>query len=140
MAIDGCRWVFKVKYHADGTIEPFLSLHYTETFSTVKPAIIRLVLALDFSRNWSLKQFNVQNTFLNGILQEDVFMIQPPGFTDPLKPGYVCKLHRAFYGFKQPPRAWYLRLPTFLTANAFCPGQCDASLFIQKTSTQIFLY
>lgn len=68
MGIVGCRWVFNVKYHADGTIEPFLSLDYTETFSTVKPAIIRLILALDFSRNWLLKQFNVQNTFLNGIL------------------------------------------------------------------------
>ena len=75
---------------------------YFETFSlVVKPATIRVVLSLEFSRNWTIRQLDVHNAFLNGDLSEQVFMTQPLGFVDPFKPNFVCKLIKALYGLKQ---------------------------------------
>jgi hypothetical protein len=66
------------------------------------------------SHGWCLQQLDVQNAFLHGTLDEDVYMWQPPGYEDQSKLGYVCKLGKALYGLKQAPRAWYSRLSTKL--------------------------
>lgn len=77
------------------------------TFSPViKAATIRLVLSIVVSRGWSLRQLDVQNVFLHGVLEEEVYMKQPPGFENPRAPSYVCKLDKALYGLKQALRAW----------------------------------
>nr|GFA04080.1 ribonuclease H-like domain-containing protein [Tanacetum cinerariifolium] len=89
-------WVFKHKFHADGTLSPYkarlvangssqqLGIDCDETFSrVVKPATIRTVLSLAVSRKWLIHQLDVKNTFLNGDLFETVYMHQPPGFVDP---------------------------------------------------------
>jgi hypothetical protein len=65
--------------------------------------MIRLILSLIVSRGWTLRQLDVKNAFLNGILEEDVFMKQPPRFIDPNFPSYHCKLNKALYGLKQDP-------------------------------------
>ena len=57
---------------------------------------------------------DVKSTFLNGILEEEVYIEQPKGFVDSRKGNIVCKLHKALYGLKQAPRAWYERLHNFL--------------------------
>lgn len=101
----------------------------------VKPSTIRTILSLAVSRKWPLKQLDVRNAFLNGFLQEEVYMKQSPGFIDPLHPQHVCKLHRALYGLKQAPRAWFHRLHSFLIDNGFFNSQSDASLFIRHSST-----
>jgi hypothetical protein len=59
------------------------------------------------SRRWSLRQIDIQNAFLYGILEEDVYMKQPPGFEDSRYPNFICKLDKALYGLKQAPRAWF---------------------------------
>ena len=64
--------------------------------------------------HWSIRQFDVNNAFLNGILTEDVFMHQPKGFIHPQYPSYVCKLTKARYGLKQALRALYDRLKSSL--------------------------
>ena len=83
-------------------------IDYEDTFSpVVKAATIRLVLSLAVSQGWYLHRLDVQNAVLHGILEEDVFMRQPPGYADKQLPHYLCKLDKALYGLKQAPRAWY---------------------------------
>jgi hypothetical protein len=78
---------------------------------------------------WSLRQLDVQNAFLHGKLSEEVYMYQPPGYSDNSHPSYVCKLDKALYGLKQAPRAWYARLCSKLVQLGFVPSKADTSLF-----------
>ena len=84
------------------------------------------------SRGWPLRQLDVKNAFLHGYLQEDVYMVQPPGFVDPSQPSYVCKLHKSLYGLKQAPRAWFQRMSKFLLSVGFRQSKADSSLFIYQ--------
>ncbi|RVW50500.1 Retrovirus-related Pol polyprotein from transposon TNT 1-94 [Vitis vinifera] len=114
----GCKWVYKTKENPYGTIQKYKTrlvakgfhqqagFDFTETFSpVVKPSTIRVVFTIALSRNWAIKQLDVNNAFLNGDLQEEVFMQQPQGFIDEKNPNLVCRLHKALYGLKQAPRA-----------------------------------
>jgi hypothetical protein len=78
---------------------------------------------------------DVKSAFLNGILQEEVYVEQPKGFQNPHHPQYVYKLKKALYGLKQAPRAWYERLTTYLLAKGFTRGQADRTLFIINQGT-----
>ena len=75
---------------------------------------------------------DVKSSFLNGMLQEEVYVEQPKGFVDPHRPDDVYKLKRALYGLKQAPWAWYDRLTSYLTRNRFKRGNVDTTLFIRK--------
>jgi histone deacetylase 1/2 len=96
----------------------------------VKPATVRLVLALAVSRHWSVRQLDISNAFLHGTLEETAYMRQPPGFEDSVHPHYVCKLHKSIYGLKQSPRAWYSRLSDMLQQLGFHAAKTDTSLFV----------
>jgi histone deacetylase 1/2 len=148
-----CKWIYKIKSLANGTADRYKArlvakgfkqrygIDYEDTFSpVVKIATIRLVLSLDVSRGWQLRQLDVQNAFLHGVLKEEVYMRQPPGFEEKGKSQYLCKLDKAIYGLKQAPRAWYSRLSSKLQSLGFVPSKSDTSLFIfNKSGVAIFL-
>ena len=86
-----------------------------------------------------LYQMDVKNAFLNGIIEEEVYVKQPSGFEEVLSPEHVFKLKKALYGLKQAPRAWYERLSNFLMENGFTRGQIDNTLFRRKTENDFIL-
>lgn len=107
----------------------------------VKAATIRAVLSVAVSRGWSLQQLDVQNAFLHGLLVEEVYIRQPPGYEDKSKSDYVCKLDKALYELKQAPRAWYSRLSSKLCDLGFKASKADTSLFFySKGGVTIFVF
>ncbi|CAH9146153.1 unnamed protein product [Cuscuta epithymum] len=143
MNIIGCKWVFRIKHKADGTIDRYKARlvakgfnqiegeDYSETFSpVVKPTTVRLILALAVTKGWNISQLDVHNAFLNGHLMETVYMRQPPGYVLSTAPNHVCRLRRSLYGLKQAPRAWYQRLLDYLLSIGFRASKTDVSLFI----------
>ena len=81
---------------------------------------------------WELRQLDVSNAFLHGILKEKVYMAQPQGYVDPAFPKHVCLLHKALYSLKQAPRAWFERFTTQLLHIGFCASTADGNLFILR--------
>jgi hypothetical protein len=109
----------KVRLVAKGFKQRY-GIDYEDTFSPVVKAVtIRIVLSIAVSCGWTLRQLDVQNAFLHGILEEEVFMRQPLGYENKMKSGYVCKLDKDIYGLKQAPRAWYSRLSEKLIKLGF---------------------
>ena len=150
MNIVGCKWVFRIKRKADGSIERYKArlvakgfhqqpgIDFGETYSpVVKPITIRTVLTIAVTAGWPIHQIDVSNAFLHGVLQEDVYMSQTPGFAHPKFPNAVCKLHKALYGLKQAPRAWFSRLSTRLHELGFHGSKSDSSLFILRNTTLV---
>jgi Reverse transcriptase (RNA-dependent DNA polymerase) len=150
--IIGCKWVYKTKRNADGTINHFKArlvakgynqehgVDYEETYSPViRSTTIRVILSLAISSNWSIQQLDVSNAFLNGNLSETVFMEQPQGFLDTTYPNYVCLLNKSLYGLKQAPRAWFEKLSITLLQMGFHSSSYDPSLFISHSNNQILL-
>ena len=139
--------VIKNKFNADGSFQchkarlvtkgfsQTVGYDYTDTYSpVVKPVTIHLVLSHAISHHWPIHQIDVNNVFLNGDLNEDVYMTQPPGFTS-TSPHLVCKLHKALYGLKQAPRAWFHKLSATLNSLGFHSTKSDTSLFVNFHST-----
>ena len=103
---------------------------YLDTFAPVaKLHTIRILMSLAVNLEWDLWQMDVKNVFLQGELEDEVYMCPPPGLEDMVKPGNVLRLKKAIYGLKQSPRAWYHKLSTTLNGRGFVKSQADHSLF-----------
>ncbi|CAI7748734.1 unnamed protein product, partial [Closterium sp. NIES-53] len=92
------------------------------------PTTLRTLLAGAAIKGWVVKQMDVTTAFLNGVLEEEIFMAQPEGFDD--GSGRVLRLKKALYGLKQAPRQWYLKLRGVLEEIGFTPSTADHSLFM----------
>jgi len=136
------KWVFKIKRHADGSIERYKArvvargfeqiagVDYGETFAPVaKFQSIRLLLALAAKYDLELHQMDVKTAFLYGLLDEVVYMEQPEGYADDST--MVWRLQRSLYGLKQSPRAWYRELDAFLKSLGFRRTISDQSIYVR---------
>ena len=90
-----------------------------------------MLLAFASFMDFKLYQMDVKSAFLNGFIEEKVYVEQPPGFKSFNFPNHVLKLSKALYGLKQAPRAWYERLSNFLLEKRFSKGKVDITLFIK---------
>lgn len=141
------RWVFKVKTDANDNIQRYKArlvakgftqkegIDYKETFSpVVRFESLRAVLAIAANEKLLLKQFDVKTAFLNGILEETVYMRQPQGFSDGTQK--VCKLLGSLYGLKQSSRCWNQRFTTFLKKHNLEPTKADPCIFVSKNPNE----
>ncbi|KAL6278328.1 hypothetical protein ACE6H2_021929 [Prunus campanulata] len=148
----GSRWIYKTKFHSDGSIERHKArlvargftqtygVDYKETFAPVaKMNTVRVLLSIAVNKEWPLYQMDVKNAFLQGDLEEEVFMKLPPGHPQSNNPNLVCKLHKSIYGLKQSPRAWYAKLSSVLKAVGFQSSNADSSLFVRRRSAGILV-
>nr|KAJ0217759.1 hypothetical protein LSAT_V11C300154580 [Lactuca sativa] len=149
--ITGTRWVYRNKVDKDGIItrnkarlvaQGFTQIEcidYGETFApVVRIEAIRLFLAYASYMNFIVYQMDVKTAFLHGVLEEEVFLNQPPGFVDKDRPDYVYRLDKAVYGLKQAPRAWYETLTSYLLENGYRRGAIDNTLFIKNKGSDMF--
>eukprot|EP00253_Pinus_taeda_P033096 PITA_33096 len=136
------RWVYKVKQAADGSVEKHKArfvacglsqvegVDYDETFAPVARYLsIRLMLALSTQTSWKIHQMDVKTMFLNGNIEEVVYIEQSEGFETFDRESHVCQLKRALYGLKQAPCAWYTRINSYFTRLGFTKGEADANLY-----------
>ncbi|KAH9646575.1 hypothetical protein KPL70_024912 [Citrus sinensis] len=103
-------------------------------------ASIRVILALTAVQDMELDQLNVKTAFLHGRLQEKIFMTQPEGYVDSIKPRHVCLLKKSFYGLKQSPRQWYLMFDEFMITNGFMRCNYDCCVYFKLLEDDHYIY
>nr|GEW56477.1 retrovirus-related Pol polyprotein from transposon TNT 1-94 [Tanacetum cinerariifolium] len=123
MTIIGTKWVFRNKLDENVAI--------LES--------IRILLAYACALDFKIFQKDVKSAFLNGFINEEVYVAQPSGFIDFEKPNQVYKLKKALYGLKQAPKAWYDRLKAFLIKHKYKIGMVDNTLFTKKKSSNLVI-
>ena len=146
------RWVFKVKYNADGTIERYKArlvakgftqeagIDFEETFAPVaRYTSIRALLAIVNQLDLELDQMDVSTAFLNGDLKEEIFMKQPEGYIQAGKEDLVCKLNKSIYGLKQASRCWYNTIDQFLKDSGYKQCKADSCLYMKRVGAS-FVY
>ncbi|CAK9800955.1 Retrovirus-related Pol polyprotein from transposon TNT 1-94 [Anthophora plagiata] len=148
----GCRWVLRTKYNADGTVERRKArlvakgyaqqpgVDFEETFApVVRLSSIRAIVATAAQLNLKLYQLDIVMAYINGDLNEDVFMEQPEGFTKPGEKDLVCKLQRSLYGLKQSGRQWYEKLDAQLRKLKLKPCNADKCVYFRREKEDIVL-
>ncbi|KAK9042113.1 hypothetical protein V6N11_017192 [Hibiscus sabdariffa] len=138
----GCKWVFKKKTNMDGNVQTYkgrlvakgfrqiYGVDYDETFSPVTMfKSIRILLAIAGFHDFEIWQIDVKTAFLNGKLEEDVYMTQPEGFVTPENAGKVCKLQRSIYRLKQASRSWNLRFNDAIKEFGFIRNEDEPCVY-----------
>ena len=151
----GCKWIFKIK---DGLtkLEPPIfkarlvakgfnqveGIDYTEIFSpVVKMKTIRMMIALAVQRDWEIEQMDVKTTFLNGDLDETIYMTQPDGFKVESEEGeLVCLLKKSLYGLKQSPRQWYKKFNAVVTKVGYIRSRYDTCLYYANLNSDSVVF
>jgi hypothetical protein len=100
---------------------------------------VRILLAFTASKGFKLYQIDMKSDFLNGVIQEEVYVRQPPSFENPKYPNRVYKFLKALYELKQAPRVWYARLKTFLLDHSYVMWSVEKTLFTLKHGNDFLL-
>jgi hypothetical protein len=148
----GCQWNFKFKCNGQGNITQYKAclvaqgftqlkgIDYKETFAPVaKFTSIHTALTLTAHYNWHVEQMDVKSAFLNGVLEEEIYMHQPPGFLVGDGEIYVCRMQRALYGLKQAPRVWNQTINKFLLNLGFTRSEADHCIYSQVQHGSIII-
>lgn len=141
----GVKWVYRSKFNEKGEFQKhkarlvakgYVQQHgidYGETYAPVaKLDTVRAVLAVAAENRWPVYQMDVKSAFLNGILNEEVYVDQPPGYEISGRERMVYKLKKALYGLKQAPRSWYSRIDAYLIKNGFIRSKNEPTLYIKN--------
>ncbi|GKA89846.1 retrovirus-related pol polyprotein from transposon TNT 1-94 [Tanacetum coccineum] len=148
----GTKWVFKNKLDENGVISRNKArlvaqgynqqegIDFDETYALIaRLESIRILLAYACAHDFKLFQIDVKSAFLNGFINEEVYVAQPPGFVNFEKPNHVFKLKKAPYGLKQAPKAWYDRLKAFLLDHMHTMSLVDNTLLTKKMDSHIII-
>ncbi|KAJ9561363.1 hypothetical protein OSB04_006523 [Centaurea solstitialis] len=151
-SIIGLKWIFRNKKDENDLIiqnkarlvvkgyRQQEGIDYDETFAPVaRIEAIRIFLAYAAHKNMTVYQMDVKCAFLNGVLQEEVYVEQPEGFVDPRFPNHVYVLYKALYGLKQAPRAWYETLTDYLLGVGYKKGTIDPTLFLRRSGRDLII-
>jgi hypothetical protein len=146
------KWLLKIKHVVDGSIEKYKArfvarvfsqkegIDYEETYAHVdRCTSIRTIIALAAKMKWKLHQMDVKTTFLNGVIEEEVYIEQPQGFEVEDKKNHVWKLKKALYGLKQAPRVWYGRIDGFLTILGFTKSKANSNLYFKVMNDELVI-
>ena len=146
----GCRWVFKIKTKSDGSLERYKArlvakgyaqeygIDYEETFAPVaRMTSVRTLIAVASVKKWPIYQLDVKNAFLNGELNEEVYMDPPPGVC--IGKNKILKLKKALYGLKQAPKAWHDRFSNVMTSLNFRSCYTDTALFVKSAGSSVVI-
>jgi hypothetical protein len=138
-----CGWVFKTKYGPDGKVDKlkaravakgYRQVYGVDFFETYTPVTrmtsIRVIIAIAAYSNLELQQIDVDSAFLNGLIDAEIYMSQPPGFEDKEHPNYVCKLLKSLYSLKQAGRIWYQLVRTSISQIGLHPTDADPCVFV----------
>ena len=152
----GSRWIYKVKKAANGILEKYKAKFVAWGFSQIKGidydetsapiawySSIRSILAVSKQMGWCIHQMDVKIMFLNGIIEEEVYIEKPEGFEIFNCESHVCRLKRALYGLKQESCAWYTRRDSYFTGLGFSKSEADANMYqivVEGKLLIIFLY
>ncbi|GJX46502.1 retrovirus-related pol polyprotein from transposon TNT 1-94, partial [Tanacetum coccineum] len=151
-SVIGTKWVFRNKLDENGFVSRNKArlvaqgynqqegIDYDETYAPVaRLESISILLAIACANDFKLYQMDVKNVFLNGFINEEVYVAQPPRFIDFQKPNYVYKHKKALYGLKQAPKAWYDRLTSFLIKHEYSMGMVDNIFFNKKSKSHLII-
>jgi hypothetical protein len=143
-----CKWVFKTKRDSKGNVERYKArlvakgftqkegIDYNETFSHVsKKDSLRIIMALVAHFDLKLHQMDVKTTFLNGDLEEEVYMKQLEGFVSENQSHLVCKLNKSIYGLKQSSRQWYLKFNNMISLYGFVENVVDRCIYLKVSGS-----
>src|SRR5713226_6516220 len=100
---------------------------------------IKAALAILAQNQWPVYQMDVKSAFLNGILKEEFYVDQPPGYTVKGHEDKVYKLKKALYGLKQAPQAWYSRIDSYLINNGFNRSSNEPTLYVKTEKGKILM-
>ncbi|GJR97572.1 retrovirus-related pol polyprotein from transposon TNT 1-94 [Tanacetum coccineum] len=152
MTIIGTKWVYRNKLDENGIVtrnkvrlvaqgyNQQEGIDYDETYAPVaRLESIRILLAYACALDFKLFQMDVKSAFLNGFINEEVYVAQPPGFIGFAKPNHVYRLKKALYELKQAPKAWYDRLKAFLIKHDYTMGMVDNTLFTKKKDPNLII-